>query len=184
MNYIFLADGTEETEALTSIDILRRAGVKLGTVAIKNGERSRVITGAHGIKIEADFMESEIKVDDVSLVILPGGMPGSVNLNNSKLVHKALDNCIKNDGVVCAICAAPFILGERGDLKGRCACCYPGFEEHLKGAKVMNKSVVVDRNIITANGVSSALEFALEICELVCGKDKTNKVKSDILWKK
>lgn len=181
MYYIFLADGFEEVEALTSVDILRRAGVKIKTVACKL--RDRQVIGAHGIKVEADIPENEVNFDDISLVILPGGMPGSVNLNNSACVQKALTSCKENGGLICAICAAPFILGERGDLKGKCACCYPGFEEKLIGARVQNKSVVTDGNFITGNGPASAMEFALAICEKLCTKEVAEKVKRDILWK-
>ena len=182
MNYIFLADGTEETEAITTVDILRRAGLKIKTVAVC--EKGKTIEGAHGIKIEADTSQKDANFSDAVLVVLPGGMPGSLNLNSSPFVQKALDLCRENGGVVAAICAAPFILGERGDLKGKCACCYPGFEEKLIGAKVQNKSVVLDGNVITGNGPASAMEFALTICEKLCGKQTADKVKSDILWKR
>lgn len=178
MNYIFLADGFEEVEALTTVDILKRAEIEIETVGIG---KSTVI-GAHKIRVITDLTDSEINVSNINLAILPGGMPGSINLQKSEVVNNVLDNTLENGGLVCAICAAPFILGERGDLEGKKAVCYPGFEDKLKGAKIQNTKVCVDGNIITAVGVGAAIEFALAICEKIKGKETAERIKKEILW--
>ncbi|MEG1447797.1 MAG: DJ-1/PfpI family protein [Oscillospiraceae bacterium] len=178
MNYIFLADGFEEVEALTAVDILKRANIEIETVGIGKN----TVMGAHKIKVVTDLVDSDVNVNNIRLVILPGGMPGSANLQKSDVVNKCLDNAFKNDGLVCAICAAPFILGERGNLQGKKAVCFPGFEEKLIGAKIQNTKVCVDGNIITAVGVGAAIEFALAICEKIRGKETAERVKREILW--
>lgn len=178
MNYIFLADGFEEVEALTAVDILKRAEIEIETVGI--GKSS--VIGAHKIQVTTDWTDSEININNINLVILPGGMPGSLNLQKSEVVNRALDNTLENGGIIGAICAAPFILGERGDLEGKNAVCYPGFEDKLKGANIKDTKVCVDGNIITAVGVGAAIEFALKICEKIKGKETAERIKKEILW--
>ena len=127
MVYMFLATGFEEVEALAPLDILRRAGVEVTTVGI-GGE---LITGAHGITVKADIADSVFRDDAPEMVILPGGMPGTRNLDASPVVEAALSAVAANDGYLAAICAAPMVLGKRGLLKGKRAICYPGFEKFL-----------------------------------------------------
>ena len=173
MIYLFLAEGFEEIEALTPVDILRRAGLELKTVAV--GE-SKTVKGAHGIEVVADMTESEVDVCTPDAVILPGGMPGTLNLENSSVVIETVARAMMNGSLVCAICAAPSILGICGYLKNKKATCYPGFEQYLDGATFTDERVIRDGNIITAKGMGFAAEFALLIVEALCGKEKSDEV--------
>lgn len=160
MVYIFLAEGFEEIEAITTQDILLRAGIETKTV----GVGTKYVEGAHGIKIECDMCEKRASTDDdIVGIILPGGMPGTINLKESEVVNKFIDFANENNLLIAAICAAPSVLGAKGLLKGKNVICYPGFEEELLGAKVSEKSVCVDENFITAKGPGVTIDFALEI---------------------
>ncbi len=168
MIYLFLADGFEECEALAPLDILRRAEIDIKTVGI-GGE---FVTGAHGITVKADLKEAEIKLNDpLEAVILPGGMPGTVNLENSKTVKKAVSFVNKKNGLLCAICAAPKILGNMNLLSGKKATCFPGFEDELIGALITPEPVVKHGNIITAKGAGVAFEFGFEILKHLKGEE-------------
>lgn len=169
MVYLFLADGFEETEAIVPLDILRRANVKVKTVGVSG----KNVTGAHGITVTADILCSEINFDDISAVILPGGMPGTLNLQADKFVEKAI--LTANDGgkLIAAICAAPKILGNLGLLNGREAVCYDGFESELKGAVISENKVVQSGNIITAVGAGAAAEFGFKIVNYICSDTET-----------
>ncbi|MBR2471937.1 MAG: DJ-1/PfpI family protein [Clostridia bacterium] len=166
MIYVFLAEGFEEIEALATVDILRRAGMDVGTVSV-TGERE--VTGAHAITVTADI--TEINLDDVDAVILPGGMPGTLNLKASDKVQDAIKYSFDNNKLMCAICAAPLVFGGAGFLKGKKAACYPGFEPELIGADVVYEPVVRDGNIITSRGAGTAHLFAFEILKYF-GKEK------------
>lgn len=160
MIYLFLADGFEECEALAPLDVLRRGGVEIKTVGI-GGE---YITGAHGITVKADISETDVLLNgDLEAVILPGGMPGTTNLENCQTVRNAVSFAQMNKTLICAICAAPKILGNLGLLEGKSATCFPGFENELKGAVISDEFVVTDGNIITAKGAGVAFEFGFEI---------------------
>lgn len=166
MYYLFLANGFEETEAIAPLDILRRADIEVYTV----GVGSKVITGAHNIPVVADVIDCEVAPDsDCEGIILPGGMPGTLNLEKAESVNKFIDYAVQHNLLIGAICAAPSILGHKGLLKGKKAVCFPGFEEQLFGAKVMNESVIRDGNIITACGAGAALNFGFEIIKYICG---------------
>ncbi len=181
MIYVFLADGFEEIEALAPVDFFRRAGVEVKLV----GVTGKICTGAHGIKVETDISVDEIKLDTELLgVVLPGGMPGADNLDKSLVVHKAVDYCVENNLVVSAICAAPFILGKKGILKGKNATCFPGFEEYLEGANVLDDGVVTDGNIITAKGAGVAWEFGAAINAKITDETKSNDILRGIQWKR
>ena len=180
MIYLFLAEGFEEIEALTPVDILRRAGLEVKTVAV--GE-SQAVKGAHGIEVVADILESEIENVTPEAIILPGGMPGTINLEESPIVIETLLRAMSSGSLVCAICAAPSILGISGYLKHRKATCYPGFEEYLDDATFVDERVVRDGNIITAKGMGCAAEFALCIVEALCGKDKADEVATSAIIK-
>lgn len=173
MIYLFLADGFEEIEALTPVDVIRRAGLQITTVAVGN---SRIVTGAHGISVVADVSKDELNDFEPDAIILPGGMPGTTNLEESAEVINAIHLAMQNNSLVCAICAAPSILGIMGYLKGKNATCFPGFEEYLDGATYTNERVVVDGNIITAKGMGCAAEFALAIVEALLGKAKADEI--------
>lgn len=160
---LLLAEGFEELEALTPVDILRRAGITVDTIAIA----SRKVTGSHGITVIADKTRDEINPSDYGAVIFPGGMPGATNLDASELSDKMISAVLENGGRLAAICAAPLVLGRRGLLEGKRATCFPGFEGELRGATVTGMDVVTDGNITTASGMPAAYAFALELEKLL-----------------
>ncbi len=177
MVYLFLADGFETVEALACVDILRRAKIEIATVGIEN----KTVISSQNIKVECDKTENEIGVlDDVVAVILPGGMPGTLNLEKNSTVQEFIDFAAENDILIAAICAAPSILGKKGLLKGKKATCYPGFEEYLIGADYTGKSVEKDGNIITGKGMGVANNFALEIVSSIKGKSLADEIKASI----
>ena len=181
MIYVFLANGFEEIEALAPVDFLKRAGVETVTVGVSG----KFACGAHGINVEADILLSDVVLDDnLQGIILPGGMPGADNLCKCETVQKAIDFCANNGKVISAICAAPFILGKRGLLKGKKATCFPGFEEYLDGAEVLEDGVVTDGNIITAKGAGVAWEFGASVAEKLVGKEKSDEILRGIQWRK
>ncbi len=177
MIYLFLADGFEEIEALCPLDLLRRANLDVTTV----GVTGKTVTGAHGITVTADIAETEFDPADLSMVILPGGMPGTKNLDASLIVHKALDFAIANRKPIAAICAAPMILGKRGILRDQNATCFPGFEEYLSGAILSPLTVVRDGDIITAKGMGVALPFGLALVEYFKGKETADALKAAVM---
>lgn len=156
MIYVFLAQGFEEIEGLTPVDLLRRCELDVITVGIGGS----IIRGSHNIPVFCDIQDNELVLDkNIEMIILPGGMPGAINLESSKKVQEAIDFCISENIPIAAICAAPSILGHKGILEGKKAVCFEGFESQLKGATVLDDSVCVDGNIITARGAGVALEF-------------------------
>lgn len=179
MIYAFLAQGFEEIEAITVIDVLRRAELDVVTVGVGDN----LIRGSHGIIVAADTQDSMIELDDsVDMIFLPGGMPGTLNLEKSPYVQKAIDFCIENDKYVAAICAAPSILGHRGDLKGKKACCYPGFEGQLEGAEVTTEPVTADGRIITSRGPATALPLGLKLAEILTSEAKCRSLGASMIW--
>lgn len=180
MVYVFLADGFEEIEALAPIDILRRAKVEVKTVGV-TGEQ---IVSSHKVTFVPDITCDKIILDsDLDMVVLPGGMPGTLNLEASEAVQKAVDFCVENDKFIAAICAAPSILGHKGLLKGKSAVCFPGFEKDLEGAKVEDKLVVADGKIVTAKGAGACIEFGLKLAELVAGKSESDRIRAGMQCK-
>jgi 4-methyl-5(b-hydroxyethyl)-thiazole monophosphate biosynthesis len=178
MIYLFLADGFEEIEALTPVDILRRTGKQVTTVGIGK----KTITGAHGITVLADIEDRDLDVTDADMIILPGGMPGTLHLDASPIVHRAIDSAVAKGAYIAAICAAPTILGKRGLLDGKKAICYPGMEADLKGATLADSTVVQDGNIITAAGMGTALPFALKLVEVLCGTETAKKLATAVVY--
>lgn len=177
MLYCFLAQGFEETEAIAPIDMLRRAKIDVRTV----GVGPKTITGSHGIPMVCDLTEDEIVLNDnLQGVILPGGMPGTLNLENSPVVQKALDFCAANGKLLCAICAAPSVLGHKGLLQGKEAIAFPGFEDDLKGAAISQKSVVADGSVITAKGAGVALDFGFAIIAAIKDKASADAIREAI----
>ncbi len=172
MIYVFLANGFEEVEALTPVDVLRRLGCEVKTV----GVGGREITGSHGATVKADLEEKDVVSDGVEMVVLPGGMPGTLNLEKSPIVRAAVEAAAKDGVWVAAICAAPSVLGHLGLLKGRTATCYPGFEQELTGAQVTGVPVEVSENFITGRGAGAAMAFALKLGTVLCGEEKAQKV--------
>ena len=178
MVYIFLADGFEEIEALAPVDILRRAGVEAVTVGV-TGE---YVTGAHNITVKADILCDEAIIEKPDAIILPGGLPGTTNLEKSEFVQKAVKWANDNGKLICAICAAPSILGNMGLLKGKSATCYPGFESSFNGGTYIRESVVKCDNIITSDGMGSAYKFGFEITKELLGEEVSEKIKSQIQY--
>ncbi|MBE6758309.1 MAG: DJ-1/PfpI family protein [Ruminococcaceae bacterium] len=173
MVYVFLADGFEEVEALAPVDILRRAGLSVQTVGIG----ARTVTGAHGIAVTADVADTAVTLDDMEAVILPGGMPGTKNLEASQTVMTALEKALQKNVWIAAICAAPSILGHKGILRGKRATCYPGFETELYGAEITAEAVVRDGRVLTACGAGAALEFGFQLVRVLCSDEKAAALK-------
>lgn len=176
MIYVFLAPGFEESEAICPIDILRRAKLDVVTVSVTD---DLLVTGAHGIAVKADALIADLDDCHPQAILLPGGMPGTLNLEGcEKLKQYILAS--REDALLCAICAAPMILGKLGLLAGKKATCYPGFEKHLTGA-TLGQSVERDGNIITACGMGVAQQFGLAIVEALVGADAANAIGKAIL---
>ena len=179
MVYMFLANGFEEIEALCPLDLLRRAGVEVKTVAV--GGDALKVSGSHGITVMADMDESQFADEAPEMVILPGGMPGASNLDASPIVDGAIAAAVKCGGYLAAICAAPMVLGKRDLLVGKRAICFPGFEEHLHGATVAAERVVRDGKIITAAGMGVALDFGLALVAALRGKEAAHHLRRAVL---
>lgn len=177
MIYLFLADGFEEIEALAPVDILRRGGKDVVTVSITD---KRKVTGARGICVVADKLLSDIDESAGEMFVLPGGLPGADNLEACKPLCDMVTKANEQGKYVCAICAAPKILGKLGILKGKKATCYPGYEDALIGATPTGAGVTVDGNVVTANGMGSSIDFALTLLSLVSGDAK--KIAKGILY--
>lgn len=178
MLYVFLAEGFEETEAVATIDVLRRAQLPV----LVAGVGGKSITGAHGITIACDATVQDLTPgEDLQAVILPGGMPGTRNLEQDETVQQFITYAADHARLLCAICAAPSILGHRGLLQGKRATCYPGFEEALQGATLSTSPCCRDGNIITANGAGSALAFGLAIAAQFIGKDAAKSIEESML---
>lgn len=167
MIYVFMADGTEEIEALTPVDVLRRGGLEVRTVGIGG----KTVTGSHQIPLVCDLTPQEVDMQKIEMLVLPGGMPGTNVLDASPDVQRFLDFAQENSRWIAAICAAPSILGRRGMLRGRKAVCFPGFEKELAGAEVCNQPVCMDGKLITGKGMGAALPFALKLLEVLTDKD-------------
>ena len=179
MIYLFLADGFEEIEALCVLDFLRRAGVETKTVGISG----KTATGSHKIPVICDIEASSLTGnEDFDMIILPGGLPGATNLDESPLVNKFIEKAVSEEKFIAAICAAPFILGKRGILNGKRACCYPGFEDQLIGANVSYDGCVRDGKIITARAMGKSHDFALEIIEALCGREVRENLAKSVLY--
>ncbi len=176
MVYVFLADGFEIIEALSPVDMLRRAGVEVKTIGITGP----VVESSCKVKVTADIMPGEADIEASEAVIIPGGMPGVTNLEKSDFVKNSLLNAAGMGKLVCAICAGPSLLGKLGLLKGRRAIAYPGFEQYLEGAAVSSDYVVRDGNFITARGAGVSVDFGLEIVSALKGEDAADQVRKSI----
>lgn len=157
---VALAEGFEEIEGLTVVDLLRRSGILVTTASISDDLK---VTGAHNISVMADVLFSQVNFSSVHMLVLPGGMPGTHNLQNHVPLCNALKAFIDNGKEIAAICAAPMVLGSLGLLNGKQACCYPGFEDQLTGAKVCYDPVVEDKQVITSRGMGTAIAFSLAL---------------------
>ena len=175
---IFLATGFEETEAVGTIDVLRRGGID---VMISSVTGSKTVTGAHGISIKSDVLFNEMEYKEIDAFVLPGGMPGSSNLNAYIPLKELLISKYKEEKIIAAICAAPLVLGGLGLLKGRSVTCYPGFESKLIGATPSGGPVEVDGNIITGKGPGLVFHFGLAIVKALKGTSVAEEVASGLL---
>ncbi len=176
--YVFLAEGFEETEAVGVIDILRRGQLVVEVVSISD---NKIVRGAHQIDILADSLFSENDFEDAQMLILPGGMPGTTNLNNFEPLKQLLTQFEAARKPLAAICAAPLVLGGLGILQGKNAICYPGCEDKLLGATIVNEKVVVSGNAITSLGVVSVVEFGIAIVRKLQGDEMADRVAAALL---
>lgn len=178
--YVFLADGFEEIEGLTVVDLLRRAKIETVTVSIME---DRLIHGAHGIDVYADVMFEEPDYADGEMLVLPGGLPGTTNLGAHAGLKELMHTYAAQNKRLSAICAAPSVLGQNGFLQGKRATSYPGFEEELKGAQCVTDRVAVDGTIITSRGLGTAIDFALAIIEVLKGKEDADGIAAAIQYR-
>lgn len=177
MIYIFLADGFEETEMIAPWDILLRGGLDVKTVGV-TGE---YVTGAHGMVVKSDISINDANEELGDMFILPGGMPGTTNLDNCDRVREIILNAYNKGKYVAAICAAPMVLGKLGILKGKKATSFPGFEEYLEGAEIVREHAVRDGKVITAIGAGGAMEFGFTL--LACfDENKANEVRRSMQY--
>ena len=180
MIYVLLAHGFEEIEALTVVDILRRANIDVKMVSISNGIS---VAGAHNITVQADITMDMIQKDEMEMLILPGGMPGTDNLEKSEEVIDLITYANDNGKYISAICAAPKILGKMNILKLKSAVCYPGYEGELIGANISEEDVVIDGNIITSKAAGTASSFAFALVEVLLNKKTANNVSKKMYYK-
>lgn len=177
MVVVLFAQGFEEIEGLTVVDVLRRAGIK--TVMV--GVGSTRITGSHGITVECDSTQEQFhSSEELEMVVLPGGMPGTLNLEKDAVVQSLLDYCVQHGKYIAAICAAPSILGHKHLLQGKQAVCFPGFEQELYGAKLSEEFVCVDGKIITAKGMGVATDFSLQLVGCLLGEKARNNLRASL----
>lgn len=176
--YLHLADGFEEIEAIAVVDVLRRAKIKVNIVSITG---SKSVKGTHDVTVIADTLFEDADYSSADMIILPGGMPGTLNLGNHKgLVEKILE-FHKAGKWIAAICAAPSILGKLGLLEGKEATCYPGMDNYLKGALYKEEPVVVSDKVVTSRGPSTALDFALELVKIIKGDELAEQLRKGML---
>ena len=175
---IFMADGCEEIEGLTVVDVVRRAKMEIVMLSITG---KKEVTSSHGVTFLADALAEETGYEDLDGIVLPGGMPGAATLEKCDDLRRLILRFAKENKPIAAICAAPMVLGKLGLLKGKKATCYPGFEQYLEGADCTGAMVEKDGNIITGKGPGAAMEFALAVVELLQGKDKVAELKEAMI---
>lgn len=178
---VFFGTGYEEIEALTVVDLLRRENIDTDMVSVTD---SLTVTGSHNIPVIMDKMMPEVNFDEVDMIVLPGGMPGTKNLEACEVLMEQVDAFVAAGKPVCAICAAPSILGHRGHLSGKKATAYPGFEDQLQDAEVLAVPAVTDGNIITGRGMGCAVEFGLAIIEYIKGTEVKDSLAEKIVFVK
>ena len=176
---IFMADGCEEIEGLTVVDIVRRAKLEMTTISITD---KKEVTSSHNVTFLTDALASEVDFDGFDAIVLPGGMSGTLNLGANETVNKVIKKFAGEGKIVAAICAAPSVLGELGMLKGKRACCYPSFEEKLNCLEVSYEPVVTDGRITTSRGMGTAVRFSLELVSVLYGKEKADEIAESIVY--
>lgn len=177
--YLFLADGFEEIEGLTVVDLMRRAGIDIATVSIMGRKE---ITGSHRIQIQADLLWEEADLSEADMLVLPGGEPGTTHLENYAPLTEYVKEYARKGGETAAICAAPRVLAGLGLLEGRKATSYPSVMERLKGAELTEESVAVDGNITTSRGLGTAIDFALVLIGKLEGADKAEEIGKSVVY--
>ena len=176
---VFLADGFEEIEGLTVVDLLRRAGITVTTASITG---QKMIHGAHGIDVQVDTRIEEVDIERQDMLVLPGGMPGTIHLGEHAGVCDAVRAFDEAGKWIAAICAAPTVFGNLGLLEGRKATCYPGMQEELASGEYLIDSVVVSDHIITSRGMGTAIDFSLKIIEVLLGAEKAEQIGKSIVY--
>ncbi|HAN50927.1 MAG TPA: DJ-1 family protein [Lachnospiraceae bacterium] len=176
---ICMADGVEEIEALTVVDLCRRAGMEIDMISTQNRGRAM---GGHGIQFETDLNIKDTDFKEYDGIILPGGGKGTENLMNNMTVLNTVQNFFEAGKLCAAICAAPTVLGKAGILRGKKAICYPGLESQLLGAEVTVESVVRDGNVITSRGLGTAIDFALAIIAYYLGDEKAEEIATQVVY--
>lgn len=176
---IFLADGYEEIEALAVVDVFRRAGIEMDMVSISD---ELLTNGSHKIQVMADKLLKDVNFEEYDMLILPGGLRGMQNLEACASLMQQIDAFYENDKFIAAICASPSIFGRRGILNGKQATAYPGFEEELRGATVVDAGAVRNGHVITGRSMGSAIEFALLLVETLFGKEKAEEIAEQIVY--
>lgn len=177
---VFFGTGFEEIEALTVVDLLRRASVDVAMVSI-TGEKQ--VTSSHKVTVEMDMLLEEVDFSKVDMIVLPGGMPGTTNLEECKPLMEQVEIFYKEGKYLSAICAAPSIFGHKGMLKGRNACSYPDFESHLEDAGVTKNPVEISDNIITSRGMGTAIDFGLAIVARMTDEQTAQDLSEKIIYK-
>lgn len=178
---VLLADGFEEIEALTAVDLLRRAQIYVDTVSITE---EYMVHGAHGINIQTEDLFDEVNFAEFDMIVLPGGMPGTENLEKHEGIRRVIMDFYETGKYIGAICAAPSILGGLGLLKGRRAACYPSVEDKLSGAVIQKVPVIQDGTVITSRGAGTAIDFALKLVEVMTDKIKSEEIADMIVFLK
>ena len=177
---IFMADGCEEIEGLTVVDLVRRAGIEIEMISV-SGEKN--VTGSHKIAFQTDVSKADADFASYDGIVLPGGMPGTTHLMEDETVNRVIKEFAQDGKLVAAICAAPSVLGNAGLFEGKTATCYPGVEGKLTGANFVTNSVAKDGNIITSRGLGTAIDFAAEIVAYLNGKIVADKLKTSIIYR-
>lgn len=178
--YIFLAEGFEEIEGLTVVDLLRRAEIDITMVSITG---KRQVTGSHGIIVTTDSLFEEVDFEDADLLVLPGGLPGTLHLMEHEQLGQLLQSFQQNGKGLAAICAAPRVLGTKGLLAGKKATCYPGNESYLNGATVVEADVVEDGNVVTSRGMGTAIDFSLSLIRRLLDGETAKKIAASIQYR-
>jgi len=177
MIYVFIAQGFEEIEAISVLDILRRAELEVKAVGIGGKQ----ITGAHGVTVTCDILDSEAKAgDNLEMIVLPGGMPGTINLQKSAVVQSLIRHCAENDIWIGAICAAPTVLGQMGLLTDKRSTCYPGMEVNLGATIYTGQRVEQDGKIVTGIGPGASIPFSLRLVECLQGKEQAKALEGKL----
>ena len=177
--FIFFADGLEEIEGLTVVDMMRRAGIDISIVSMNDTLK---VTGSHKIVMEADVLLKDVDENGADMYVLPGGLPGTTHLANSQTLARMLTNAAAGGKYVAAICAAPSVLGGLGLLQGKNATSYPGFEDKLTGAHCQTDNVVVDGNVITSRGMGTAIDFSAALIALLKDEKTAADLKKSIMF--